>query len=89
MSDDRTKSQNQPGQLDPDDPLGSVEQLASEKVPDGVDRRTFFMRSALIGATAIILDSPVPAQQRASRSIATPPEPRFSDLNVEGQRVRY
>ena len=84
MSDDRVKSQNQPGQLDPDDPLGFVEQLASEEVPDGVDRRTFFMRSALIGATAIILDRPVPAQQRANRSIASPPPtPQLSPtLNV-------
>src|SRR5437764_10786739 len=42
------------------------------------------MRSALIGATAIILDRPVPAQQRANRSLAaTPPTPQLSPtLNV-------
>ena len=84
MSDDRLKSQTQPGQIDPDDPLGSVEDLASQEIPDGVDRRTFLMRSALIGATAIILDRPVSAQQRADRSIAgPPPTPQLSPtLNV-------
>src|SRR5436190_11553239 len=83
VSDDRVKSQNKLSQLDPTDPLGSVEQLASEKVPDGVDRRTFLMRSALIGATAVILDRPVPAQQRADRSVGSPPAPQLSPaLNV-------
>ena len=72
------------GTIDPDDPLGSVEDLTSQQVPNGVDRRTFFMRSALIGATAVILDRPVPAQQRANRSIAgPPPTPQLSPtLNV-------
>ncbi len=84
MSDDRLKSQNQPDPIDPDDPLGSVEDITSQEVPNGVDRRTFFMRSALIGATAVILDRPVPAQQRANRSIAgPPPTPQLSPtLNV-------
>src|SRR5262245_41569365 len=68
---------------DPADPLGAADELASQKVPDGADRRTFLMRSALIGATAIILDRPVSAQQRADRSIATPPTPQLSPtLNV-------
>jgi L-serine dehydratase len=57
--------------------------MASQEVPDGVDRRAFLMRSALIGATAIILDRPVSAQQKADRLAATPPTPQLSpDLNV-------
>ena len=67
MSDDRLKPLDRQDEIDPDDPLGSVDELASQKVPDGVDRRAFLMRSALIGATAIILDRPVSAQQRADR----------------------
>jgi L-serine dehydratase len=82
MSDDRksTDRQNETGR---EDPLGSTEQLASQEVPEGVDRRTFFMRSALIGATAVILDRPVSAQQRADRSVGLPPTPQLSSsLNV-------
>ena len=83
MSDDRVKPQNQPGQINPEDPLGSVDEIASQEVPDGVDRRTFLMRSALIGATAVILDRPVSAQERADRLAGTPPTPQLSPtLNV-------
>jgi L-serine dehydratase len=82
MPDDRFKSLEN-DEVDREDPLGSVDQLTSQKIPAGVDRRTFFMRSALIGATAIILDRPVSAQQRADRSIGTPPTPQLSPtLNV-------
>ena len=57
--------------------------MASQEVPAGVDRRAFLMRSALIGATAVILDRPVSAQQRADRLAATPPTPQLSPtLNV-------
>jgi L-serine dehydratase len=83
MSDDTLKPQNQPGEIDPNDPLGSVNEIASQKVPDGVDRRAFLMRSTLIGATAIILDRPVSAQQRADRLAILPPTPQLSPtLNV-------
>ena len=69
MSDDRRKPLGRPNETDPEDPLGSVDQLTSHQVPDGIDRRAFFMRSALIGATAIMLDRPVSAQQRADRLV--------------------
>ena len=82
MPDNRFKSLEN-DEVDREDPLGSVDQLTSQKIPAGVDRRTFFMRSALIGATAIILDRPVSAQQRADRSIGPPPTPQLSpSLNV-------
>ena len=80
MSDDRQKPLDQLGEIDP---LGSVDDIISQKVPDGVDRRAFFMRSALIGATAIILDRPISAQLRANRLTGTPPAPQLSPtLNV-------
>ena len=82
MSDDR-KSPDRPNETGQEDPLGSTEQLANQEVPEGVDRRTFFMRSALIGATAVILNRPVSAQQRENRSVGTPPTPQLSPtLNV-------
>src|SRR5258705_8674142 len=74
---------------DQDDPLGSSEDVLSAEVPAGVDRRTFFMRSAVIGATVVMTGIPVSAQQRAKRSTAappktgTPPTPQLSpDLDV-------
>jgi len=83
VPDDRLKSPDGVNEMDREDPLGSVEQLSSQKVPDGVDRRTFLMRSSLIGATAIITGRTVSAQQRAARSIGTPPTPQLSpNLNV-------
>src|SRR6266436_3721484 len=45
------------------------------------------MRSALIGATAVITGHPVSAQERANRSVGTPPKPALSpDLNVVKQQ---
>src|SRR5262245_10036649 len=74
---------------DQDDPLGSSDDVISAEVPAGVDRRTFFMRSAVIGATAIMTGIPVSARQRDQRSTAappksaTPPTPQLSPaLNV-------
>ncbi len=82
MSDDR-KSPDRQNEMGQEDPLGSTDQLASQQVPEGIDRRTFFMRSALIGATAVILDRPVSAQERANRSVGSPPTPQLSPtLNV-------
>jgi L-serine dehydratase len=80
---DDLKSLDRVNEVDPDDPLGSVDQITSQKIPDGVDRRTFFMRSALIGATAVITGHPISAQQRAHKLTGTPPVPQLSpSLNV-------
>jgi len=45
----------------------------SDEIPPGVDRRAFLMRSAVIGATAVITGRPISAQERTERAIATPP----------------
>jgi L-serine dehydratase len=83
MSNNHLKTLNQPAPKDPSDPLGSVEHMVSQKVPDGVDRRAFLMRSALIGATAIILDRPISPQLRAARLAGRPPVPQLAPtLNV-------
>ena len=62
MSMNHHKPLNQPAPTEEADPLGSVDHMVAQEVPDGVDRRAFLMRSALIGATAIILDRPISPQ---------------------------
>lgn len=56
------------------DPLGSTQDVTEQDVPPGVDRRTFLMRSAVIGATAVITGRYVSAQDRTKGSVAAPPK---------------
>jgi L-serine dehydratase len=69
------------GQAREADLLGRPDQLVSQAVPPGVDRRTFLMRSAVVGATAVMVGRSVSAEERAER--ATAPAPALAgDLNV-------
>jgi L-serine dehydratase len=73
-------------EADRQDPVARSGQVISQEIPPGADRRTFLMRSALIGATAIITGRPVSAQERTARSQGTPPKPPLSpDLAVVKQ----
>jgi L-serine dehydratase len=66
-----------------DDPLSRPDEVIAQEIPCGVDRRTFLMRSAVVGATAVITGRDVSAQERAQRSTAASPEPKLAaDLNV-------
>ena len=57
--------------------------MIAPDIPVGVDRRTFLMRSAVVGATAVITGANISAQERAQRSKAAPNPPKVSpDLNV-------
>jgi len=68
------------------DQFADADHPALPDIPSGTDRRTFLMRSALIGATAIMIDRPVSAQERAERSKGVSPAPPLSgDLNVVQQ----
>jgi len=65
------------------DPVNATEASNAQPSSMNVDRRTFLMRSALIGATAVMTGRPVSAQERAARSVGTAPTPPLSpDLNV-------
>ncbi len=65
---------------DSKDPLANSDPFISQDIPPGVDRRTFLMRSAVVGATTVILGRSVSADERAQRSIAPPPAvPALSD----------
>ena len=67
-------SMARPSETGTEDPLGGSDELISQDVPHGVDRRTFLMRSAVVGATAVMVGHPIAAQERKQRSTAAPPE---------------
>src|ERR1051325_8624168 len=62
-------------------PLETADSFLSQEIPPGVDRRTFLMRSAVVGATTVILGRSLSAQERTLRSIAPAP-PLDPNLNV-------
>ena len=68
-----------------EDPLGPLEDVLTPKVPSGVDRRTFLMRSAVVGATAVMTGCSVSEGEREKRSTAAAPSPTpplSEDLDV-------
>ncbi|HEX5886556.1 MAG TPA: L-serine ammonia-lyase [Pyrinomonadaceae bacterium] len=68
-------------QPDSTNPLAVSDQFIAQEIPPGVDRRTFLMRSAVVGATTVMLGRSLSAHERTLRSVAPPP--RLSDdLNV-------
>ena len=64
--------------------LRDLETLASEnEIPAGVDRRTFLMRSAVVGAATVLTGRPVSAKEAKERSTAPPPKVTLSpELDV-------
>src|SRR5690349_18513591 len=74
-----------------DDPLSSDDRLISQEVPRDVDRRDFLIRSAVVGAAAVMTGRVVSAQERTEKAVASipphssktgPPPPLSKDLNV-------
>ncbi|HSF25082.1 MAG TPA: L-serine ammonia-lyase [Blastocatellia bacterium] len=72
--DDNHGSIDQLHEAEREDPLGSTDQLIAQEIPPGIDRRTFLMRSALVGATAVMTGSYISAQERAEKATGTPPK---------------
>lgn len=77
--------------INQEDALGSTDELVSQNIPGGVDRRAFLMRSTLIGVTAVMTGCAVSSEDRAAKSSsaapakssATPPEvPLSPNLEV-------
>lgn len=63
--------------------VSPADELEATALPEGVDRRAFLMRTALIGATAVLAGRPVPANAQAAAAKATSPKVALSpDLNV-------
>jgi L-serine dehydratase len=72
-TEDRT---NQPG-------ISLADELQATEIPEGVDRRAFLMRTALIGATAVLTGRAVPANAQAAAAKATSPKVAMSsDLEI-------
>ena len=69
------------------DPQLLSEEPDSLEVPAGVDRRTFMMRSAVIGAVAVITGCPVTEEKQATTaatpSPADPPPPKAGNVSAE------
>jgi L-serine dehydratase len=82
------KSTHSPAEAKEQDPLGSsLEDLITQEVPSGIDRRAFLMRSALIGAMGVITgqkaSAQIPASQEPKGVSGGPPSPPLSpSLNV-------
>lgn len=72
-------------QADSNNPLAGSDSLISQEIPPGVDRRTFLMRSAVVGATTVMLGRSLSANERTERSIAPPPMPftRFTSDELD------
>src|SRR5262245_6123149 len=57
--------------------------LNESEIPAGVDRRTFLMRSAVVGAAAVITGRSISAKEETARASAPPPKVTLSpDLDV-------
>jgi L-serine dehydratase len=68
------------------DPLDSTVEFISREIPQGVDRRTFLMRSAVVSSAVLITGNHMSAQEMTQRSSAAPPAvPLSPDLNVVKQ----
>ena len=72
--------------LDQKIPLLADTEAATVELPAGLDRRAFMMRSALVGATAVITGCSAPSEQQIATASPPPPASPASsvseDLNV-------
>jgi L-serine dehydratase len=66
--------------------LLSLDEPSAVELPAGLDRRAFMMRSALVGATAVITGCSAPSEQQVATASPPPPAPAApplsEDLNV-------
>jgi L-serine dehydratase len=73
-----SSSIDKPEEPDTQDPLARTDQLVSQEVPAGVDRRTFLMRGAVVSAATVITGQSMSAQEKTQRSTAPAPAPPLS-----------
>lgn len=61
-----------------EDPLADASGLVSKEVPPGVDRRSFLIRSAVVGAAAIMTGRNLSAAERSTEAVRSLPVFRLS-----------
>jgi L-serine dehydratase len=61
------------GELVPEGLLSNTTEVVSKEVPPGVDRRTFLMRSAVVGAAIAITGNKMSAKEMVARATAASP----------------
>jgi L-serine dehydratase len=64
------------------DPLADTKQLTLQEVPTGVDRRSFLIRSAVVGAAALMTGKTLSAAERTYEAVKSMPAPLSYGLNV-------
>jgi L-serine dehydratase len=91
-SQNETGSSERPGEVVQEDLLSDTTKVASQTVPPGVDRRKFLMRSAVVGAAAVMTGRLVSAQDRTLKAYnesfqtaATPPLSNELDVVKKGK----
>ncbi len=78
MHDSKPSTAELTREADGDDLLGSTKRLVSQKIPPGVDRRKFLMRTAVGGAAAIMTGKSLLAADRTSEAVKSLPVMRPS-----------
>ena len=63
-----TRSKEQSTEIAQEEILANYDQVVTQEIPAGVDRRTFLMRSAVLGAAVVITGNTLSAQQMAKKS---------------------
>ena len=71
--DENERPLDKTGEWVPEDLLSNTGEVISKEVPSGVDRRTFLMRSAVVGAAIAITGNKMSAKEMVARSTAPPP----------------
>lgn len=61
---------NRENELVHEDPLAETSRVISHEVPSGVDRRSFLMRSAVVGAAAVMTGKVVSARSRKLKAFS-------------------
>jgi L-serine dehydratase len=74
--------ETKPSEVDRNDPLSNPADLTSSETPPGVDRRSFLMRSAVVGAAAIMTGKTLLAADRSHEAVRSLPVMRPFSRNL-------